>query len=119
VLHDHRGPYDMGFTCAAGTMRRHPLGSANGILGVLTECLVGLNGHRLKILPARKSFLRPESFGWPFVPRPWDGRGAKQRPRSDVVGNSLLAVRWRCRGCSSTVGTPLPPYWWRVQATCP
>jgi hypothetical protein len=67
----------MGFVGAAGTMRHHPLGGAVGIPEVLTDRLVGLNGHRLKILPAWKSSLHPESLGQPFVPHPWDGQGAK------------------------------------------
>jgi hypothetical protein len=48
---------------------------SDGIPEVPTERLVGLNGRRLKILPGRKSFPRPESLGQPFIPHPWDGQG--------------------------------------------
>jgi hypothetical protein len=101
------------------TVCHRPLGGAIGIPNVLIESLVGLNGRRLKILPARKPFPHPESLGRPFVPRPWDGPGAKQRPRPNVVGNSPLAARRQWRGCSSDIGTPHQPHWWRVRATCP
>jgi hypothetical protein len=74
-------------------MHRRPQGGAIGILEVPTECLVSLNDRKLKILPARKSFPRPESLGRTFVSHPWDEQGAKQRHRPDVAGNSPLAMR--------------------------
>jgi hypothetical protein len=80
----------------AGTVCRLPLGGTISLPVVLTERLGGLNGHRLNILPARKPFAYPKPVGRPFVPRPWDGRGSKQRPRSNVVRNSSPMAQWQC-----------------------
>jgi hypothetical protein len=71
-------------------MHHHPLGSAVSILEVLTERPVGLNGHRLKNLPTRKSFPCLESLRRPFIPHAWDGRGAKQRPCLMLPGTLCL-----------------------------
>jgi hypothetical protein len=50
-------------------------GGAVGIPEVSIKRLVNLSCHRLESSLARKLFLPPEPLGWPFVPRPQDGRG--------------------------------------------
>jgi hypothetical protein len=99
--------------------RRHTLGGAIGAPEVPIERLVGSTGCRLKSFLVRKPFPPLEPIGWPFVPRPWDGWGSKQRPRPDDVRSSLPAARWWYRGCFSATSTPHPPIRWRVQAKCP
>jgi hypothetical protein len=71
------GPRDTGSTRVARTTCHHPPYDATGTVEVLTGQLVASSGRRLKILPVRKLFLRPDHLGWPSVPHPWGRQGVE------------------------------------------
>jgi hypothetical protein len=70
----------------AGIVHHHSLGGVIGIPKVLTECLAGSTGRRLKSLPARKSFPPLEPLGGPLSPILGMGGGQSKSLDSMLYG---------------------------------
>jgi hypothetical protein len=78
-----------GSTCMAGTARRHPLGDAARIFGVLTEHSVGSGIHRSRSLLLRKFFPLLELLGWHSVRHLWGWWGEQNRGLDSIQQGTL------------------------------